>query len=118
MIGLINLDVKCVGARSAGNPHAACDEAGAGNGITVNPTRARRRKLRIQTRVHLVGYRASPRPYRDINKDIVRRILAKYYYPPPDNGGGPSWLTFIGHMKDSLWSVDLFRCESILLKTH
>ena len=21
-------------------------------------------------------------------------------------------------MKDSLWSVDLFRCESILLKTH
>ena len=54
----------------------------------------------------------------DINKDIVRRILAKYYYPAPDTGGGPSWLTFIGHMKDSLWSVDLFRCESILLKTH
>jgi len=54
----------------------------------------------------------------DINKDIVRRILAKYYYPAPDTDGGPSWLTFIGHMKDSLWSVDLFRCESILLKTH
>ena len=54
----------------------------------------------------------------DINKDIVRRILAKYYYPAPDTGGGPSWLTFIGHMKDSLWSVDLFRCESFLLKTH
>jgi transposase InsO family protein len=33
-------------------------------------------------------------------------------------GGGPSWLTVIGHAKDSLWSVDLFRCESILLKTH
>jgi len=29
-----------------------------------------------------------------------------------------SWLTFIGNMKDSLWSVDLFRCESINLKTH
>ena len=54
----------------------------------------------------------------DINKDIVRRILDKYYFPAPDNGGGPSWLTFIGHMKDSLWSVDLFRCESVLLKTH
>jgi len=54
----------------------------------------------------------------DINKDIVRRILEKHYYPAPDTGGGPSWLTFIGHMKDSLWSVDLFRCESILLKTH
>ena len=26
----------------------------------------------------------------DINKDIVRRILAKYYYPAPDTGGGPS----------------------------
>jgi transposase InsO family protein len=54
----------------------------------------------------------------DIDKDIVRRVLAKYYHPEPDTGGGPSWLTFIGHMKDSLWSVDLFRCESILLKTH
>jgi len=35
----------------------------------------------------------------------------------PDNNG-PSWLTFIGHAKDSLWSIDLFRCESILLSTH
>ncbi len=31
---------------------------------------------------------------------------------------GRSWLSFIGYMKDSLWSVDLFRCESIALKTH
>ena len=30
----------------------------------------------------------------------------------------PSWLTFLGQMKDSLWSLDLFRCESILLQTH
>jgi hypothetical protein len=28
------------------------------------------------------------------------------------------WLSFIGHMKDSLWSVDLFRCRSILLRCH
>ncbi len=27
-------------------------------------------------------------------------------------------MTFIGHTKDSLWSVDLFRCESITLKMH
>ena len=33
-------------------------------------------------------------------------------------GTGPSWLTFIGHTKDSLWSVDLFRCEAITLKLH
>ena len=52
----------------------------------------------------------------DIDKDVVRRVLAKRYRPEP--GDGPSWLTFIGHMKDSLWSVDLFRCESIFLKTH
>lgn len=31
-IGLINLDRKTTGKRSAGNPHAAFDEAGAGNG--------------------------------------------------------------------------------------
>src|SRR5262249_2669134 len=27
-------------------------------------------------------------------------------------------LSFIGHLKDSLWSVYLFRCESILLRSH
>jgi len=53
----------------------------------------------------------------EIDKDVVRRVLAKHYKPEPGTGG-PSWLTFIGHTKDSLWSVDLFRCESITLKTH
>jgi transposase InsO family protein len=53
----------------------------------------------------------------DIDKDLVRRVLTKYYYPNP-GGGGPSWLTFLGHSKDSLWSVDLFRCQSLILKTH
>jgi len=53
----------------------------------------------------------------EIDKDVVRRVLAKYYRPVP-GGAGPSWLTVIGHTKDSLWSVDLFRCESILLTTH
>lgn len=53
-----------------------------------------------------------------IDKDGVRRVLAQHYRPDPSLGGGPSWLSFIGHMKDSLWSVDLFRCESIRLKTH
>jgi len=53
-----------------------------------------------------------------IDKDVVRRVLEKHYRPGPGSGHGPSWLTFIGHLKDSLWSVDMFRCESILLKTH
>src|SRR5215475_12661153 len=52
-----------------------------------------------------------------INKDVVRRILATQY-SPTSTEGGPSWLTFIGHMKDSLWSLDLFRCESIALQTY
>jgi len=52
-----------------------------------------------------------------IDKNVVRRILAAHY--PCDSGGdGSSWLTLLGHTKDSLWSVDLFRCESILLKSH
>src|SRR5262249_42762289 len=51
-----------------------------------------------------------------INKDVVRRILATHYRLSPDVGGGPSWLTFLGHMKDSLWSIDLFRCESLALR--
>ena len=52
-----------------------------------------------------------------IDKDVVRRVLSKHYKGNPDDTG-PSWLTFIGYMKDSLWSVDLFCCESIHLKTH
>jgi transposase InsO family protein len=51
----------------------------------------------------------------DLDKDLVRRVLAQHYRPDP---GGPSWLTVLGHTKDSLWSVDLLRCESLLVKTH
>src|SRR6516162_9020265 len=52
-----------------------------------------------------------------IDKDVVRRILS-VHYRPESHSGGPSWLTFLGHMKDSLWSCDLFRCESATLRTH
>src|SRR2546430_9583568 len=40
-----------------------------------------------------------------INKDVVRRILG-HHYQPGHSSGGPSWLTFLGHMKDSLWSME------------
>jgi transposase InsO family protein len=53
----------------------------------------------------------------EINMDVVRRVLARHYRPDRRDSG-PSWLTFLGHAKDSLWSLDLFRTESILLKTH
>ncbi len=52
-----------------------------------------------------------------IDKDVVRRILARHHRSGQDSGG-PYWLTFLGHMKDSLWSMDLFRCESATLRTH
>ena len=52
-----------------------------------------------------------------VDKDVVRRVLAAHYQPKPD-AGGPSWLTFLGHSKDSLWSTDLIRCESAALRTH
>jgi hypothetical protein len=41
----------------------------------------------------------------EIDKDVVRRILC-VHYRPESNSGGPSWLTFLGHTKDSLWSCD------------
>ena len=52
-----------------------------------------------------------------IDKDVVHRVLATHYRPGP-GGSGPSWLTFLGHTKDSLWSMDLFRCESAVLRSH
>ncbi len=53
----------------------------------------------------------------EIDKDVVRRILSAHYRPESDSAG-PSWFTCIGHTKGSLWSCDLFRCESAMLKTH
>ena len=52
----------------------------------------------------------------NIDKHVVYRVLSTHYRPIP-GGTGPSWLSFIGHTTDSLWSVDLFRCESIVLRS-
>lgn len=54
----------------------------------------------------------------DINKDVVRRILALHYYPKPPDFRHPSWLSLIGNMKDSLWRIDLFRWESMTLNSY
>lgn len=53
----------------------------------------------------------------EVDKHVVRRVLQLYYKPSPPERG-QSWLAFLGHTKDSLWSVDFFRCESIRLKTY
>ena len=66
LIRLITLAANCAGARSAVNPHAACDVADVGNGATANPNRARRGKPRIQAKDDPTGYRASVRPYQAV----------------------------------------------------
>ena len=53
----------------------------------------------------------------DLDKNVVYRVLSKHYRPAP-GGTRPSWLSFIGHTTDSLWSVDLFRCDSIVLRSY
>src|SRR5260370_32928610 len=50
-----------------------------------------------------------------LNKDVVRRVLAAHYRPDRKENG-PSWLTLLGRSKDSLSSPDLFLTESILLR--
>jgi len=53
-----------------------------------------------------------------IDRDVVRRVLAKRYGSNLPGASGPSWLTIFVQTKGSLWSVDLFSCESILLRSH
>ena len=80
--------------------------------------------ITMRNRNPLVGYgRISMQIYKEFGIEISRfavgRILRNHFKNNnPGKGEGPSWLTFIGHMNDSLWSVDLFRCESISLKSH
>jgi len=53
----------------------------------------------------------------EIDNNVVYRVLSKHYRTPPRRTG-PSLLSFIGHTKDSLWSIDLFRCESVVLQSY
>src|SRR5208282_6054299 len=63
-IGPISLGMKQMGARSAGNPHAACDEAGAGNAAWSRWCDTRRRKSEPTGNTNFdLNRRASPRPY-------------------------------------------------------
>lgn len=48
--GHYTLDAKSAGERRARDPHAACDAAGAGNGVTDHPSRARKGKPWARTR--------------------------------------------------------------------
>ena len=64
-IGPIILEAKQTGERSAGNPHAAFDEAGAGNVARPRWCDTRRRKSEPTGNTNFgLTRRASPRPYR------------------------------------------------------
>ncbi len=104
-MSLITFDAKCAGARSAGNPHAACDVAGAGNGATDDPSRARRGKPWTQTRGLLVGDRASSRPYQ-----VFVRIHGKqhYLYRAVDEDGDVIDI-LVQTRRDTKAAVGLFR---------
>jgi len=44
----------------------------------------------------------------EIEKDVVRRVLAKQYRPAPGTRD-PSWFTFLGHSKDGLCCRGLYQ---------
>lgn len=54
----------------------------------------------------------------EVDKGVVARVLRKHFKYDPSSAGGPSWLVFVGLLKDSLYSIDLFRCESVDLKSY
>jgi hypothetical protein len=63
-IGPISLEANQTGERSAGNPHAAFDEAGAGNVAWSRWCDTRRRKGETTGNTNFdLHWRASPRPY-------------------------------------------------------
>src|SRR5208282_3739824 len=72
LIGHINFDMKATGERSAGNPHATFEVAGAGNGMMEDPKRARNRKRGHKPRVNLHITASDLDPTGPIVDDIFR----------------------------------------------
>jgi len=87
-------------------PHRNCSEPSVNSSGAIPGLAARRSR------------NTWPRPLASTpTKDVVRRVLAAHYRPERRENG-PSWLTLLGHTKNSLWRLDLFRTESILLRSH
>src|ERR1039458_9810749 len=86
-IGHITLDAKQTGTRSAGNPHAAWDEAGIGDGVTGRILRHSQRKQGAPARLDL----RSPAPVLDPtfreglgNNGIIRSPFNAKTLPDPN----------------------------------
>jgi hypothetical protein len=63
MIGQISFDTKLLGERSAGNPHATFDAAGAGNGKDGKSYMSTKLETMEIDKLRPVLHRASSRPY-------------------------------------------------------
>ena len=100
-IGLINLVAKCAGARSAGNPHAACEVAGTGNGATDMAKRARRGKPRIQPSQRPDG---PPRQFSTLPTDPSNR---HFFF---------AWCTVLrefGTLRTAFWALQVAKPHAI-----
>ncbi len=51
----------------------------------------------------------------DIDKEAVRRVLAKHYRPDGSGSTGPSWLTLIAQSKDRRAGLTLFAAFSLIV---
>src|SRR5450631_3456991 len=80
-IGPINLGTKQTGAPSAGNPHAGCDVAGAGNGFTVWLLRHSQRKRGETARPDLRNTAPvlDPTPWHELSFGFNERIIANAF---------------------------------------
>src|SRR3984957_15388408 len=86
-IGPINLGTKQTGAPSAGNPHAGCDVAGAGNGFTVWLLRHSQRKRGAMARPDL----RNTAPVLDPTESLPRYSTSEREpgrHPIPDSDSG------------------------------
>ena len=87
--GRINLGTKRTGKRSAGNPHAPFDWAGAGNEVMVRSEAPAIGESRRQTVSPLpTAGRASPRPYQVFHRsrpeeDVGAAVVEPRYSCPP-----------------------------------
>ena len=89
---------------------------GSGRCSSSKPSSSSSRAI-LGSAVH--GLRASSRTRSASTSTRTSRIACwPKHYRPTSGGTGPSWLSFIGHTTDSLWSVDLFRCESIVRQSY
>jgi hypothetical protein len=79
LIRLITLAANCAGARSAVNPHAACDVADVGDGVTEHPKRARSGKPRLRAKDDLTGYAPASDPTSGIRDSVEVHGLTYLY---------------------------------------